>query len=128
MGVEGAGHARKANVAFPAFLSAFYGQRADETPARAAPQGRRRPMVVAPAVNAVVGRVLSALPDQVRGRCDRAMILIALDGLGCATTLADLQEMVALDIKEVRAAIVGDAAPAFFFTRLQKAAKRKRRK
>ena len=50
-------------------------------------------MVVAPAVNAVVGRVLSALPDQVRGRCDRAMILIALDGLGCATTLADLQEM-----------------------------------
>ena len=49
-------------------------------------------------------------------------------GLGCATTLADLQEMVALDIEEVRAAIVGDAAPAFFFTRLQKAAKRKRRK
>ena len=37
MGVEGAGHARKANVAFPAFLSAFYGQRADETrPGRAA--------------------------------------------------------------------------------------------
>ena len=85
-------------------------------------------MVVAPAVNAVVGRVLSALPDQVRGRCDRAMILIALDGLGCATTLADLQEMMASDSEEVRAAIVGDAAPAFFFTRLQKAAKRKRRK
>jgi|ERR1711965_924960 len=35
------------------------------------------------------------------------MILIALDGLGCATTLADLQEMMASDSEVVRAAVVG---------------------
>ena len=70
-------------------------------------------MVVAPAVNAVVGRVLSALPDQVRGRCDRAMILIALDGLGGATTLADLQEMMASDSEVVSFKVSCSGCPFF---------------
>ena len=77
-------------------------------------------MPVAAAVNALVGRVLDGLDAGVRARCNRAGILFALDDLGCASTLADLREMLAFDAASVKAAI-DDAAPGFFFLRLKQA-------
>ena len=43
-------------------------------------------MVVDGAINTLVGRVLDGLNAGVRARCDRAKVLFALDGLGCAGT------------------------------------------
>lgn len=63
-------------------------------------RGWRRPrllMVVASAVNALVGQVLDGLDAGVRARFNRAGILFAVDDLGCATTLCDLREMFSLD-------------------------------
>lgn len=54
-------------------------------------------MVVASAVNALVGQVLDGLDAGVRARFNRAGILFAVDDLGCATTLCDLREMFSLD-------------------------------
>ena len=56
-------------------------------------------MPVAAAVNELVGRVLDGLDAGVRARCNRAGILFALDDLGCASTLADLREMLALRLR-----------------------------
>ena len=75
---------------------------------------------VAVAVNELVGRVLDGLDAGVRARCNRAGIMFALDDLGCASTLADLRQMLAFDAASVKAAI-GDAAPGFFFLRLKQA-------
>ena len=64
--------------------------------------------------------MLDGLDAGVRARCNRAGILFALDDLGCASTLADLREMLAFDAASVKDAI-GDAAPGFFFLRLKQA-------
>ena len=77
-------------------------------------------MPVAGATNTLVGRVLDGLDEGVRARCNRAGVLFALDGLGCAASVADLREMLAIDAAGVKAAI-GDAAPGFFFVRLKQA-------
>ena len=81
-------------------------------------------MVVAGAVNVLLGGVLDGLSEGVRSRCDRGRILLALDELGCATTMEDLREMMLADADTVRAALVPDAAPAFFFARFEKAVNR----
>ena len=77
-------------------------------------------MPVAGAINTLVGRVLDGLDEGVRARCNRAGVLFALDELGCAASVADLREMLAIDAAGVKAAL-GDAAPAFFFVRLKQA-------
>ena len=46
-------------------------------------------MVVDGAINTLVGRVLDGLDAGVRARCDRAKVLFALDGLGCAGILSE---------------------------------------
>ena len=69
----------------------------------------------------LLGGVLDGLSEGVRSRCDRGRILLALDELACATTVEDLREMMLVDVDTIRAALVPDAAPAFFFARFEKA-------
>ena len=54
-------------------------------------------MVVAGAVNSLVGDVLAGLEAGVRSRCDRGRIVLALVELCCATTMDDLREMMLAD-------------------------------
>ena len=72
-------------------------------------------------MNELVGEVLAGLSEDIHVKCNRAQILFALDGLGCAATMDDLREHMLASPDNIKSVVVGDPAPAFFFVRFQKA-------
>ena len=67
-------------------------------------------MVVAVAVNELVGEVLAGLSEDIHVKCNRAQILFALDGLGCAATMDDLREHMLASPDNIKSVVVGDPA------------------